>query len=291
MTRMKLLSSLAALAVVTAGPALAKPGGGGGHGNGNAGAKAGATVGGGIGVGRGGAATVGSDIDTAIQAGRGGMNAGTTATGSATTRGHAGGGGAIDMRGSTSARGSHTDTSVGGTARLGSQTSAGAQLTGVTDGMTVVDGSGATIGTVTNISTKGNGSVRNVQVTLTDGTRITLDGRSLTLDGDVLTTTSLTSNVRSQGAAHANINGLIHASPNSALNSAGVTTLTGLATGLTVNNTGGTLLGTVQQVMLNQSGAVVGIQVALDGGGTVTIPATTLTMDGSTVVTTFVPHG
>ena len=291
MTRMKLLSSLAALAVVTAGPALAKPGGGGGHGNGNAGAKAGATVGGGIGVGRGGAATVGSDIDTAIQTGRGGMNAGTTATGSATTRGHAGGGGAIDMRGSTSARGSHTDTSVGGTARLGSQTSAGAQLTGVTDGMTVVDGSGATIGTVTNISTKGNGSVRNVQVTLTDGTRITLDGRSLTLDGDVLTTTSLTSNVRSQGAAHANINGLIHASPNSALNSAGVTTLTGLATGLTVNNTGGTLLGTVQQVMLNQSGAVVGIQVALDGGGTVTIPATSLTMDGSTVVTTFVPHG
>ena len=291
MTRMKLLSSLAALAVVTAGPALAKPGGGGGHGNGNAGAKAGATVGGGIGVGRGGAATVGSDIDTAIQAGRGGMNAGTTATGSATTRGHAGGGGAIDMRGSTSARGSHTDTTVAGSARLGSQTSAGAQLTGVTDGMTVVDGSGATIGTVTNISTKGNGSVRNVQVTLTNGTRITLDGRSLTLDGDVLTTTSLTSNVRSQGAAHANINGLIHASPNSALNSAGVTTLTGLATGLTVNNTGGTLLGTVQQVMLNQSGAVVGIQVALDGGGTVTIPATSLTMDGSTVVTTFVPHG
>ena len=49
-------------------------------------------------------------------------------------------------------------------------------------------------------------------------------------------------NVNSQGAAHANINGLIHASPHSALASAGVTTLTGLATGLTVNNNAGALV-------------------------------------------------
>jgi hypothetical protein len=100
--------------------------------------------------------------------------------------------------------------------------------------MTVVDSGGATIGTVTGIHTVGNGKVRSVQVTLTDGQIINLSPRSLTVDGDVLATTSLTSNVNSQGAAHANINGLINASPNSALAMAGVTTLTGLTTGLTV---------------------------------------------------------
>ena len=100
-----------------------------------------------------------------------------------------------------------------------------------------------------------------------------------------------TARANSQGAAHANVNGLTHASPNSVLAGAGVTTLTGLAAGATVNSTGGSLLGTVDSVVTNKSGAVVGINVTLDGGGTVFIPATTLTMNGTTVVTTFVPHG
>jgi hypothetical protein len=151
--------------------------------------------------------------------------------------------------------------------------------------MTVVDSTGATIGTVTGVTTVGNGSARTVQVTLTGGQVINLSSRSLSLNGSTLTTSSLTSNVHSQGAAHANINGLIHASPHSALASAGVTTLTGLATGLTVNNSGGTAIGTVNQVFTNTSGAVVGIRVDLAGGGTVIIPATTLSINGTTVVT------
>ena len=89
----------------------------------------------------------------------------------------------------------------------------------------------------------------------------------------------------SQGAAHANINGLVHASPNSALSSAGVTTLTGLTTGLTVNNSAGTSIGTVSSVLTNRAGAVVGVKVALTGGGSVTLPATSLSMNGTTVVT------
>jgi hypothetical protein len=162
---------------------------------------------------------------------------------------------------------------------------ANSKLTGVTSGMTVVDSTGATVGTVTGVSTRGNGGTRSVQVTLANGQIITLSPNSLTLDGDVLTTTSLTTNVASQGAAHANINGLIHASPNSALSSAGVTTLTGLTTGLTVNNSGGTSIGTVDQVFTNSSGAVVGVRVDLTGGGSVILPATSLSMNG-TVVTT-----
>ena len=100
-----------------------------------------------------------------------------------------------------------------------------------------------------------------------------------------------TARANSQGPAHANVNGLTHANSNSVLANAGVTTLTGLAAGATVNNTGGTLLGTVDSIVTNKSGAVVGVNVTLDSGGTLFIPATTLTMDGTTVVTTFVPHG
>ena len=139
-------------------------------------------------------------------------------------------------------------------------------LTGVTTGMTVVDTEGATVGTVTGVTTVGNGSIRTVQVMLTDGRIITLAANSLSLEGDVLTTTSLETNVRSQGALHANINGLINASPNSALASAGVTTLTGLETGLAVETTAGASIGTVDTVFTNRSGAVVGIQVELADG-------------------------
>jgi ribosomal 30S subunit maturation factor RimM len=155
--------------------------------------------------------------------------------------------------------------------------------------MTVVDSGGTTVGTVTGLRTVGNGSVKTVQVTLSDGSVIFLSPNSLTLNGDVLTTTSLTTNVNAQGAAHASIDGLIHANPRSALGAAGITTLTGLTTGLTVNGTGGTAVGTVSSVLVNQSGAVVGITVDLTGGGTVTIPATTLTMNGTVVDTTFLP--
>jgi hypothetical protein len=292
MKRNVVICALAGATLAATSPALAKPGGGGG--GGNAGASVGANVGGGVGVGRGAVGTVGSGIDTAIQAGRGGVSIGATGQGSANANARAGFGSAIDMRGSTSARTrASRDTTVGTSTRLGTQVNAqaGAQLTGVVDGMTVVDSGGLTIGTVTGIHTVGNGRIRSVQVTLTDGTIINLSPGSLSVDGDVLATTSLTTNVKSQGAAHANINGLVHASPNSALASAGVTTLTGLTTGLTVEGTGGASLGTVSQVFVNSSGAVVGIRVALDGGGTVVIPATTLTMDGTTVVTTFVPGG
>lgn len=274
MTRNRILASIATIAIVAAAPSIAKPGGGGGggQGHGNAGANAGAMGGGmgggmGSGMGRGGGAGGmggGADISTGVNSG---LDAGST------TR----------IRGSDR---SSVSTSTRGMGNV--------DLSGITDGMTVVDSTGATVGTVTDINTAGRSDrIRSVEVTLTGGDVITLSPRSLSVDGDVLTTTSVATNVgsanariNSQGPAHANINGLVNASPNSVLAGAGVTTLTGLTTGLTVNNSAGTSIGTVTEVLTNRSGAVVGIRVDLTGdGGIVFIPATTLTIDG-TIVTT-----
>jgi hypothetical protein len=276
MKRLTLLTTIATLGVAAAAPALAGPGGGGGGRGG----------GGGLGLGAGVNAGAGATIDRGM--GRG--------NGNALGRGMSG-----DILGSARSTGSARTEAVTGTripdsatrirgksevrASTGVNSMASTRLTGVESGMTVNDSGGAAIGTVTGVTTKGNGSIRTVQVTLTNGQIVTLAPSSLTLNGDVLTTNSLTSNVKSQGVAHANINGLIHASPNSALASAGVTSLTGLATGLTVNNSGGTAIGTVDSIVTNRAGAVIAVRVALDGGGTATIPATTLSMDGTTVVT------
>lgn len=192
-------------------------------------------------------------------------------SGFGTNSGNLGGGGALDMRmGSSFAH--H-----------------GTQLTGLTNGMNVVDTGGASVGTVTNISYLGNGRVRNVQVTLVDGRRILLAPDSLALNGGVLSTNSLTTTVKSQGVNHASVNGLAHSSPKSGLNSAGITTFAGLAAGMPVNNGIGTNIGTVSGIVLNRSGAVVGIRVALNGGGTALIPAPSLGFNGSVVTTSFVP--
>lgn len=267
MKRNVIICALTGAALAMAGPAAAKPGGGGGHGKGGVGA----TMSGGQAGGP--SASVGSDLSGATRGMSGISNRGANARASANL--NAGFGSAIGTRGSTSIR----------------SASANAQLTGVTTGMTVVDSTGATIGTVTNVTLTGGGRVRDVQVTLTDGTVIFLSAKSLSLDGSVLTTSSLTSNVKSQGANHANINGLIHASPRSALNRAGITTLTTLSTGMTVNDTAGASIGTISSLVVNRSGALVGIRVALTDGTTVLIPASTLRINGTVVTTTFVPGG
>ena len=126
------------------------------------------------------------------------------------------------------------------------------------------------------------------------GTRIRPQRHADQADDDDATTSNgveqrTTARAKSQGAAHANVNGLAHANANSALSVAGRTDLTGLTTDMTVTGTGGTSIGTVSQIITNSSGAVVGIQVELEGGGTVTIPASMLTLDGTVLTTTFVP--
>jgi hypothetical protein len=295
MFRNSLTASIATFALIAATPVLAKPGGGGGGGMGIG-------AGGGIGasVRAGGAANtdIGVNVrDTVRVQSQGSANANARAMERANENSAL----SNDLSSETMTgsrirtrdlQDSSTRISSRSSTRLSQQNKAATNgLFGlqVTPGTTVTDSGGATIGTVTGIRTVGNGSVKSVEVTLNDGSVIVLSGNSLTANGDVLVTNSLTSNVNGQGAAHASINGLVHASPNSALALGGVTTLTGLTSGLTVNGSGGTAIGTVSSVLANRSGAVVGITVDLDAGGTVTIPATTLTMDGTTVVTTFTP--
>lgn len=276
MTRNRILASIATIAIVAATPSLAKPGGGGGggggHGHGQGGVNAGAGAGANVGLGKGG-----------------GMGAGAS--------GKIGGGADVSTRVNSMDSGSTTRIRGNANTGVSTRTNMGqgnVNLTGVVDGMAVVDSGGATVGTVTNISTRGNsGKVRSVEVTLTDGTVVNLAPNSLSLDGDVLTTSSVESTARvsnqranSQGAANANINGLVNSSPNSALAGAGVTTLTGLTAGMTINDSAGASIGTVSEVIVNRkSGAVVGIRVDLAAGGSVVLPANTLTMNGTAVTT------
>lgn len=289
MKRHTFIATISTLAIAAAAPAIAGPGGG-------RGGEHGGAMGTGINAGGGGTMEInrgmGTTIrDTARANAQGALNADAHALDRANSNSALSTEPAVGTRipeSATRVRGkadAQTNVAVRGTDKSGAQAMSNVTFGTDINGHSVVDGSGATIGTVTGVTTKGNGSVRTVQVTLTNGQIITLAPNSLSLNGDVLTTTSTTTNVNSQGAAHANINGLIHASPNSALASAGVTSLTGLDTGLTVNTSDGTLVGTVDSVITNRAGAVVAIRVALDGGGTATVPATTLSMDGTTVVT------
>ncbi len=72
-----------------------------------------------------------------------------------------------------------------------SSTTAGADLSGLTTGLTVKDSSGATVGTVRKIEKSKDGTVRNVLVDAANGNRtVRLAPDSLSLSGGVVTTTS-----------------------------------------------------------------------------------------------------
>ena len=274
MTRISLTASIATLALVAAAPALAKPGGGG----------EGA---------RGGTAARADDAGVAVRdVARAASQAQERAADRAIERANDNSvlRQGVDSEPITGTRipSSRANTDANAKAKASVSANANASLTGVTTGMSVVDVNGVEVGTVTGVRAVGSGNIKAVQVTLADGSIILLSPSSVSLDGDVLTTTSLTSDVK---LPNASVNGLVHANPRSALGLAGVTTLTGLTTGLTVNTSGGELVGTVSEVFVNRACAVVAINVALEGGGTATLLATGLRMDGTTVVTTAAPGG
>ena len=120
-------------------------------------------------------------------------------------------------------------------------------------------------GTVQQIRTTGNGSVAVVIVRGTNGGFYAVPASKLNLSGGTLSTTSRLAGVNSsttlaansqarlnsQGPMHASPTGIAHASPNSVLARGAVasTALPGLTTGLNVQTTGGTSLGTVSRVV------------------------------------------
>ena len=94
--------------------------------------------------------------------------------------------------------------------------------------------------------------------------------------------------VNSQGPANASPTGIAHANEHSVLARGAVqaTTLPGLTTGLTVNNSAGTSIGTVSRVVTGTDGTIRMVIVTSSTGQTFRLPANTLTISGGVVTTT-----
>ena len=92
----------------------------------------------------------------------------------------------------------------------------------------------------------------------------------------------------SQGPNHASVNGIAHASPNSVLARGAVssTSLAGLTTGLTVQNSSGTTIGTVSQVVTGTNGSIRLVVVTSPTGQTLRLAPSTLSISGNVVTTT-----
>ena len=94
--------------------------------------------------------------------------------------------------------------------------------------------------------------------------------------------------VHSQGPANASPNGIAHANSNSVLAPGAVssTTLPGLTTGLAVNNSTGTQVGTISRVITGPNNTIRAVVVTTASGKTYTLPPSSLTISGSVVTTT-----
>jgi hypothetical protein len=168
-------------------------------------------------------------------------------------------------------------------------------LSGLTTGMTLMS-NGTAVGTVQQIRTTGNGSVAVVIVRGTNGALFAVPATKLSLNGGTLSTTARlngingTSQARlnSQGPLHASTTGIAHASARSVLASGAVVSgsLAGLTTGLTVNTSGGTTLGTVSQIVTGADGSVRLVVVTSPTGRTFRLSPSSLTLSGGVVTTT-----
>jgi len=92
----------------------------------------------------------------------------------------------------------------------------------------------------------------------------------------------------SQGPANASPTGISHANENSVLARGSVsgTSLTGLTTGLTVQNSSGTSIGTVSQVITGSDGSIRAVVVTGTDGKTYRLAPSTLSISGNIVTTT-----
>lgn len=97
----------------------------------------------------------------------------------------------------------------------------------------------------------------------------------------------------SKGPTHASPTGIAHANQNSVLarGSVQASTLPGLTTGLTVNNSSGTSIGTVSQIVTGTDGSIRLVIVTNDSGQTFRLAPDTLSISGGVVTTTMVTGG
>jgi hypothetical protein len=119
--------------------------------------------------------------------------------------------------------------------------------------------------------------------TMPDVSRSTSQDRPATTNNG--TTQREQSRANSQGPANASPTGVANANENSVLagGSVAADTLPGLTTGLTVNSSTGTSLGTVSKVVAGSDGSIRMIIVTTSTGETIRVPATSLTISGDVV--------
>ena len=94
--------------------------------------------------------------------------------------------------------------------------------------------------------------------------------------------------VNSQGPANASVNGIAHANGNSVLARGAVSasSLPGLATGVSVQNSAGASVGTVSQIVTGPDGSIRAIIVTTASGQTFRLPPSSLSISGGVVTTT-----
>ena len=168
-------------------------------------------------------------------------------------------------------------------------------LSGLTTGMTLYS-NGTAVGTVQQIRTAGNGSVAVAIIKGTNGGFYAVPASKLSLSEGTLSTSARLNGVNgssqarlnSQGPLHASPTGIAHANAHSVLASGAVVSgsLAGLTTGLTVNTSGGTTLGTVSQIVTDSGGNIRLVIVTSPNGQTYRLSPTTLSLSGGVVTTT-----
>jgi hypothetical protein len=180
MIRKILTVTVGAAALAIAGPAIAGPGGGHGGNGGGHGANGG-------GVGAGANANAGGHMGGA---GQGGLNAGVNANlgGKVTT--NTNDSGVLNSQGllhaSPNGIAHASPNSV-----LARGAVAGTSLTGLRNGLTVMNSGGTTLGTVSQVVTDTNGNIRLVIVTSPSGQMLRLAPSTLSISGGVVTTTTM----------------------------------------------------------------------------------------------------
>jgi hypothetical protein len=285
----KILIMAAASTALASAPLLAAPGGGQGPAGGAPGAAAGGNVGAGANLGGGPA---GAALDARMNS-MGPANASPTGIAHANPNSVLGTNATTTTRTNTSAT---MDRMFPGT-KASTHVKSGS-LTGLTTGMALTS-NGADVGTVQQIRTSADGTVRVVVVQGTNGRMFAIPANKLTLSNGTLTTTARLNGVNggtafanpavgvSQGPAHASATGIAHANSHSVLAGGTVTggSLAGLTTGTAVQFNGNTV-GTVSRIVTSADGTVRRVLVTGTNGQTYSLSPTTLTFSGGVLTTT-----
>lgn len=291
------------------------PGGGGGHGGGPPAGVGGGMGNGAMGSGMGNGA-IGGGMGNAggIGGGMGGglgsvgvttrdqarMNSQGPANASATGIAHANSNSVLSGAGSTSVSTSSLNRMFPGTTTTTTVTSG--TFAGLTTGMTLMS-NGTAVGTVQQIRTSGSGSVAVVIVRGTNGGLFAVPANKLSLSGGVLSTSARLAGINStrtttafnnpgaahsQALMHASPTGIAHANFHSVLAGGTVVSgsLAGLTTGLAVNTSAGTRLGTVSQIVTDSTGNIRQVIVTSSTGQTFRLSPTMLSLSGGVVTTT-----